>query len=160
MSDMIAVINEGIIEQVGSSSDIYERPETEFVAGFIGETNLLTGKIVKVNGKDVILECEGEEIRLKLGENLPEGSPLGVSVRPERIIWAAIADDRTNAFQVTVREIIYQGNNIHYRVVTAKGLELGVDITNKGTHKLAAEGDKVQVGWPIEQGIPVRRQTA
>jgi len=156
MSDVIAVINEGVIEQVASSRDIYERPETEFVASFIGETNLLKGKIVNVNGNHTTLECAGEEIHLNLDQKLPVGSPLGVSVRPERIIWGAISDDLINTFAVTVCEVIYQGNNVHYRVVTANGLELGVDITNNGAHKLAGEGDRVQIGWPIERGVPVR----
>jgi len=155
MSDVIAVINEGVVEQMATSSDIYERPATEFVAGFIGETNLLKGKIAKVNGKAATLACGGEEIRVQLEKNLPEGTALSVSIRPEKIVWGAVANDQTNAYEAIVREAIYQGNNVHYRVVTANGLEFGVDITNSGAHVPAAAGDKVMIGWPIERGIPV-----
>ena len=156
MSDVIAVVNEGIIEQVASSRDIYERPETEFVASFIGETNLIKGKVIRTNGASVTVESSGEEIHLSLEQKLPIGSSLGVSVRPERIIWDATANELSNTFEVIVKEVIFQGSIVYYRVVTHNGLELGVDITNNGSHKLAAEGDKARIGWPIERGVPVR----
>ncbi len=155
MSDVIAVINEGVIEQMASPSDIYERPATEFVAGFIGETNLFKGKIKKGSGTSASLMCDGEEIHVQLDEKLPEGTSIGVSIRPEKIIWGAVADEATNAYEATVRETIYQGNVVHYRVVTANGLELGVDITNNGGHQVAAVGETVNIGWPIERGVPV-----
>ncbi|MEM7444106.1 MAG: ABC transporter ATP-binding protein [Pseudomonadota bacterium] len=155
MSDVIAVINKGVVEQMASSSDIYERPATEFVAGFIGETNLLKGNISAANGNAASLMCEGEEIRVKLDRALPEGTPISVSIRPERIALNPVAQDDANTYEATVRDAIYQGSVVHYRIVTAKGLELGVDITNSGRQVLAGIGDKVKIGWPIERGVPV-----
>ena len=160
MSDVIAVINEGEVEQMAGSSEIYERPATEFVAGFIGETNLLKGKIIRANNDVARLVSDGEEIDLRLEQNFSEGSSIGVSIRPEKIVWDPAASDDSNIFDVTVREVIYQGSNVHYRVVTDKGLELGVDISNNGSHKLASVGDRARVGWPVERGVPVAVKSA
>jgi len=155
MSDVIAVINHGVIEQMADATEIYEHPKTEFVAGFIGETNLLKGKVVRTNGKSASVMCGGEEVRAELKETCTEGMLLAISVRPEKIAWNTTSGDRVNSYDATVREVIYHGTNVHYRVATEKGLELGVDITNSGAHEFAQEGDKVKIGWPIERGVPI-----
>jgi len=160
MSDVIAVINGGVIEQMASSSDIYERPKTEFVAGFIGETNLLKGRIVKAGGGAMTLVCEGEEIHVQVDRTPEIGAHCSVSIRPEMIAWGSGASDRTNLFTATVREMIYQGNVVHYRVVTDKGLEFGVDITNSSGHRIAAEGERVKIGWPVERGVALMEVSA
>ena len=160
MSDVIAVINRGVVEQMANATEIYERPKTEFVAGFIGETNLLKGQVVRTNGRSVSVICSGEEVRAELEGSCDKGMQLAVSVRPEKIAWNLEAGDRTNSYKATVREVIYHGNNVHYRVVTEKGLELGVDITNSGAHQFARQGDTVNVGWPIERGVPIVVQAA
>jgi spermidine/putrescine transport system ATP-binding protein len=155
MSDVIAVVNQGRIEQMADSTEIYERPKTEFVAGFIGESNLLKGEIVRANGGAATVNCGGEEIAVELGRAPEIGARCSVSVRPEKIIMEPSQGERMNVLAASVRERIYQGNVVHYRVVTDKGLQLGVDITNNGAHVAAVEGSLVRIGWPVERGVAI-----
>ena len=88
MSDRIAVMNEGRVEQLGSPRAIYERPATRFVAGFIGTSNMLSGDIESLSGdRAVILSGDGQHIEVPLREGLPSsvGSPVELTVRPEKI---------------------------------------------------------------------------
>src|SRR3712207_3873456 len=85
MSDRIAVMNRGVIEQVGSPEDVYERPRTTFVAGFIGVSNLMPGRVERVIGEDA-------ELRLDLGvtvrtaaAGLGRGERCHAVVRPEKL---------------------------------------------------------------------------
>jgi spermidine/putrescine transport system ATP-binding protein len=95
MSDRVAVMSEGWVEQIGSPTDIYHRPATAFVAGFIGEANLLPG----LAGPDQLL-----------------------MVRPERVHVARAAPDATNGgIEGTVTEIIFRGPITHVALTTASG---------------------------------------
>src|SRR5712691_9690709 len=87
MSDRIAVMNDGLIEHLGTPRDIYEHPRTRFVAGFIGTSNLLTGTATQVDGGRAVIDVSPDE-RIVVpvsGEGLAPGSPLELTVRPEKI---------------------------------------------------------------------------
>src|SRR5258708_21309404 len=86
MSDRIAVMNDGIIEQLGSPRDIYEHPASRFVAGFIGTSNLLTGRATIVTANQaVITVSQDERIVVPLRDRqVSEGQQLGLTVRPEK----------------------------------------------------------------------------
>ncbi len=87
MSDRIAVMNDGLIEQLGSPTEIYEHPATRFVAGFIGTSNLLTGTASRISGTDAVIEVGPDERIVVPVRGLPvtEGSTLELTVRPEKI---------------------------------------------------------------------------
>ena len=131
MSDRIAVFNEGRIQQVGSPSDIYERPATPFVAGFVGTSNLLSGEVAK---------------RLT-------GSEQMFSVRPEKIqlgsITAKTGDDRISIDGV-IRDVVYLGLFTRYLVEIEGGSDLVVIEQNLKTTSmdvLSAKGQKVRLNW-------------
>src|SRR5262249_18912424 len=87
MSDRIAVMNDGVIEHLGTPREIYEHPKTRFVAGFIGTSNLLTGTVSSVSdGEAVIVAGPGERIIVTIGQRpVSVGDQLEVTVRPEKI---------------------------------------------------------------------------
>lgn len=87
MSDRIAVMNSGILEQVGTPTEIYEHPASKFVATFIGETNLFEGYIQEVRGQDVSITIESGTIRAS-GEGFAAKELVAVSVRPERMKYS------------------------------------------------------------------------
>ncbi len=123
MSNRIAVFNRGRIEQVGTPSEVYESPATEFVAGFVGTSNLLDGAAASA-----IL-----------------GTPGAFTVRPEKIRLLApnaAGDTGDVVAEGTVRDVQYFGRETRYRVVLDAGPELVVDAQNLGDASAAATVDR------------------
>lgn len=115
MSDRIAVFNRGKIEQIGTPSQIYDHPSSQFVAEFIGETNLLNGKVSsQKNGLMQIRLANGQDIHVDADAPLQSGQDIRLSLRPERL-RLNIADTSGNNLAATVRDIVYHGD--HLRVV-------------------------------------------
>ena len=112
MSDRIAVMSEGRVEQVGTPEEIYHSPATVFCAGFIGAANLLPAVVEQITGTQATVRLAGNhrvEVRIGHGEFSPGGTGV-VMLRPERIKLAAgPADPRWSAIPVRVTEIIFQG---------------------------------------------------
>ncbi len=159
-SDRIAVMNAGAIEQVGTPEELYARPETAFVAGFIGRTNLLAGRVLT----DGVVQCAGG-LRL-LAAAVPghrPGDAVTVSIRPHAI---ALADPgpgtetpsadgpRVNRFQGTVTRAIYFGNAMDY-VVSVTGSTCTLRVTGDPDHRLAV-GQAVAVRIEADRCIYVR----
>jgi len=112
MSDRIAVMSEGRVEQVGTPEEIYHSPATVFCAGFIGAANLLPAVVEQITGTQATVRLAGNhrvEVRIGHGEFSPGGTGV-VMLRPERIkLTAGSADPRWSAIPVRVTEIIFQG---------------------------------------------------
>lgn len=115
LSDRIAVMNHGRIEQLDPPAKIYEAPRSGFVAAFIGDTNFFNGTVTRVVGDYCTLEVPGlGEVECFNDKNITAGSPVHLSVRPEKIhIGVAPAPDdvprRMNVFRCKVADIVYQG---------------------------------------------------
>lgn len=149
MSDRIAVMNEGGLEQIGEPSEIYEHPNSEFVANFMGETNLLKGSAQR-DGDDVIVLTPNDEI--SLGDvSVTDGESLTLTIRPERI--SVVAANETlpyeNTWTGTVTEAIYKGSIIQYNVAKS-GKTYHVE--NQLDEQMAqfSAGDEVTFGFPIK----------
>jgi putative spermidine/putrescine transport system ATP-binding protein len=144
MSDRLAVFNAGRIEQVGSPADVYELPQTPFVAGFVGTSNLISG-------------AEAEQIA---------GSSQTFTVRPEKIRLAAPGDpvsDQECGVDGTVRDVVYLGVNTRYVVSLQTGGELVVVEQNHNTSSmdaLAARGRPVRLIWRRDHNRILQTQTA
>src|SRR5258707_12039868 len=87
MSDRIAVMNAGKVEQIGTPSDVYDRPSTRFVADFIGDTNLFRGEVIRDDGK-YVLQVD-RALSIDLAEDPGTTGPLSIALRPEKIVLAA-----------------------------------------------------------------------
>jgi putative spermidine/putrescine transport system ATP-binding protein len=109
MSDRIAVFNAGRIEQIGSPRDLYEAPQTKFVADFIGETNFISGQVEGKNGD--MANIRG--LHGQLGTALENGATAVLAIRPERLhlVSGAAADSSENMLSGTVKELIYLGQS-------------------------------------------------
>jgi iron(III) transport system ATP-binding protein len=115
IADRIAIMEKGVLRQVGSPRDIYERPANAFVAGFMGTTNLLEGTLV---GKDsagaVVKTRAGLEVRVAIADGAAPGDAVRVSIRPESLQLRATPGG-TNAWPATIRLATYLGESILYR---------------------------------------------
>jgi len=152
MADTIAVMNHGRIEQMGSATDLYERPRTEFVANFLGISNLLDGRIVRRDGDLAEFEtAQGARLQVP-SERLSgfNGGPVRAGVRPEKLQLAAAERDVTdrNALRGHVTDASYLGVMTQY-IVRAAGADLTVIAQNLGDSALETlgPGREVVVSW-------------
>jgi putative spermidine/putrescine transport system ATP-binding protein len=131
MSDRIAVFNEGKIEQVGTPSEIYERPASPFVAGFVGTSNLISGETAKrITGSDEMFSIRPEKIHLDSVNDKPEKDMLTIDG--------------------IVRDVVYLGLFTRYLVEIEGGNDLVVVVQNLNTTSmdvLSAKGQKVRLYW-------------
>ncbi len=139
MSDRIAVMNDGLVEQLAGPREIYERPASTFVAGFIGTSNLLSG-----TAAGGVLETGGGRV-LVPGHD----GEVSVTIRPEKIrISADKPDGELSALPGTVAEVVYLGTYTSYAVTLADGAEITVFQQNAQDATTTAErGDSVWLSW-------------
>jgi len=134
MSDRIAVFNQGKIEQVGSPAEIYEHPTTQFVAGFVGVSNLISGEIAKrITGSESKFSIRPEKIHLDISNNMGEADLLSATG--------------------IVRDVIYLGLYTRYLVELDGGGDLVVVEQNLKTTSMdvmKAKGQKVRLSWKKE----------
>ncbi len=148
MSDRIAVMNDGRVEQLGTPRDVYERPATKFVAGFIGTSNVLSGTVDRVeSGVGVVVPVEGERI-LVPGVTAP-GDAVELTVRPEKIdVRAERPGEDVCSVRGTVTEVVYLGMFTNYNVTTSTGAEVVVFVQNvSSADDVATRGDSVWLSW-------------
>jgi spermidine/putrescine transport system ATP-binding protein len=146
MSDRIAVMNEGLVQQVADPSTLYEYPRNRFVAGFIGQTNILSGTVESANdGRVTLRTAPGTRVEaLARGDAPVEGSEAYATVRPEKLRFGEAGD---NVVAATVEQIVYLGVSTQYILRLESGEKIVVHQQN--THDAAgpSEGDAVTVAW-------------
>jgi spermidine/putrescine transport system ATP-binding protein len=126
MSDRIAVMNEGRVEQIGSPTDIYHSPRSVFVANFIGVANLLPGVMGQTNGAHSTITVAGNRpISVPTGGwTFRPGSAATVMIRPERLRLANREPTREMGIPVTVKHAVFQGPVIRCALAAADGTEI------------------------------------
>ncbi|MSS70892.1 MAG: ABC transporter ATP-binding protein [Candidatus Latescibacteria bacterium] len=148
ISDRIAVVQGGRIEQVGSPSEVYERPATRFVADFIGLSNPFEGRVVAREDGRIVVEAGGVRASAASGTMQERAC---IVVRPERVrIGTETLAGVDHAFEGAVRDVTYVGSGIFY-VVDVGGKDLLCFTTGNGGVRHAV-GDRVFVGWSAEDG--------
>jgi spermidine/putrescine transport system ATP-binding protein len=151
MSDRIAVMNDGIVDQLGSPREIYEHPRTRFVAGFIGTSNLLTGTVARVSGDSAVIEPSADERIIVPVRHaaVGNGSQIELTVRPEKIELSTAAPEPDRcALRGTVTEVVYLGTSTNFSVTTTTGADMVVFQQNSATAaSIAARGDSVWLSW-------------
>ena len=159
MSDRIAVMNDGLIEHLGTPREIYEHPATRFVAGFIGTSNLLTGTVTRMDGDRAVIELGPDEriIVPVQGRGVSEGSQLELTVRPEKIDLAtAPSAGEGCALRGTVTEVVYLGTSTNFSVSTTAGSDMVVFQQNSASAAdVATRGDNVWLSWQPEHSYPI-----
>ncbi len=141
MSDRVAVIDGGRIRQIGRPRDIYERPDSRFIAEFIGESQFLPVAL-----RDGAAWLDSRRLAVERPLPVAQGAHLLV-VRPEKLAVLPAADpgQGLNLFEGTVKEVVYQGESSLVYVSLASGFELSVRRPTRGTDAV-----------PVEPGAPIR----
>jgi len=162
MSDRIGVMNEGLLLQVGSAQEIYEAPESRFVADFIGETNYLEGQVAEVRENAVIDDYQadvaevvvgpGERILAISSPGIHPGQQVTVAFRPEKVrINAGARAQEANRCPGKVTDVVYVGSLTSYQVRLSTGTDVMVRQQNtRATFDTAFHpGDEVTLSWPV-----------
>ncbi|MGP4027998.1 ABC transporter ATP-binding protein [Actinomadura sp. 3N407] len=152
MSDRIAVMNDGLIEQLGTPREIYEHPATRFVAGFIGTSNLLGGEVTETGPGTAVISHGPEgriEVPVRDGLDVAAGERLELTVRPEKIgIGTAKPKNDLCGVRGTVTEVVYLGTSTNYNITTSAGADVVVFLQNAtSADDIAVRGDSVWLSW-------------
>jgi spermidine/putrescine transport system ATP-binding protein len=144
MSDRIAVMNEGRVQQVADPPTLYERPKNRFVADFIGQTNVFSGMVESVDGERVTLRtASGEKVEATARE-VEVGQEAHATVRPEKIRLGSEGDNVSTA---RIRQIVYLGVSTQYIAELPDGEKLVLYQQNSREEDHAEVGDEVPVAW-------------
>ena len=153
MSDRIAVMNRGRVEQLGTPEELYEHPSTRFVADFIGTTNLLGGSVESVDGGEAVIRlASGDSCRVRAAD-LAVGTTVELSIRPESVELRATngASHAPAPIQASVEQVAYLGGNVQYIVRTNGGLAITV-VAPKAGERFPV-GGAVDVSWPSAEAL-------
>jgi putative spermidine/putrescine transport system ATP-binding protein len=158
MADRVVVMNAGVIEQVGTPSEVYEKPTNRFVLRFVGYSNFLRAEMLPNGGG--ALRCEVAGMTCTLGTRTMAGAQGGIveiGIRPERIRLRGDTDG-LNRLPGTVRGIAYEGAMFTYDIVLADGQPLLAREPNAGGAGLAPRhvGDHVEVAWSPADAVLIR----
>ncbi|WTW97607.1 ABC transporter ATP-binding protein [Streptomycetaceae bacterium NBC_01309] len=155
MADTIAVMNGGVIEQLGSPAELYESPRTTFVANFLGQSNLLPAEVTGRSGADLLLDVHGTRMTLPADRSTAAGGKLVMGIRPEKISMAKSLPegvDGLNHLRATVTEAAFIGVSTEYRVRTTGDHELVVFAQNRDDERPRV-GDEVVLHWTPRHGF-------
>jgi spermidine/putrescine transport system ATP-binding protein len=156
LSDRIAVMNEGRVEQAGRPEDVYDRPRTRFVADFLGVANLLEATVLGVAGGEARLGTRTGLSFGARGDLFREGEAVQVGIRPERIRLAAPTEISGGRLEGVLEERLYRGDRTDWRVRVGESVLVAADASAAGL----SAGDRVAVTIPPEAVLRLEESPA
>ncbi|MEW6731403.1 MAG: ABC transporter ATP-binding protein [Acidobacteriota bacterium] len=154
MSDRIAVMRQGHIEQIGSAQEIYEHPRTEFVADFIGVSNIISVEVVSTESGRTRLRIGDTELSLTTTQTLPANGQIKIAVRPEKIRLSQTAQGL--ALAGIIEERVYLGDSTHWRIRLKDGSLITVFEQNHSINNLTSHytiGQSIYLNWDEQNSI-------
>ena len=152
MSDRIAVFDDGVIQQLSTPDELYERPQNSFVAHFIGENNTLHGTVADIRNGECRVAVDGcgkEVSALAVNVERVNGRTT-LSLRPERVEIAPPGTDGSNTLEGRVEELIYLGDHIRTRLTVAGHDDFIVKVPNTHAHRRLKIGEAATIAWLTE----------
>ncbi|MGH6886095.1 MAG: ABC transporter ATP-binding protein, partial [Geminicoccales bacterium] len=161
MSNRVALMNGGRIEQLGTAEELYERPRNRFVAEFIGESTMLEGRLEDGgNGRGGwFVSAAGPRLPAAEPDEVAAGVPCLLVLRPEKIALAPAESHGARGIAGEVEELIYVGDFTRYRVRGEGGLRFTVKVPNSRRSFRAREGTAVRLSWEPDDAciVPLQR---
>ncbi|MFL6155397.1 MAG: ABC transporter ATP-binding protein [Marmoricola sp.] len=154
MADTVAVMNAGVIEQMGAPAELYENPRTTFVANFLGQSNLIAGKVVGTEGEFVKVDMHGITVSVPQGRAHVSTGDGWIGIRPEKVLLAEVGEEidapGNHLDGGVVTDVSFVGVSTQYLVRMPWGQELQVFEQNTGRRRLFGKGEKVDLSWRPE----------
>jgi spermidine/putrescine ABC transporter ATP-binding subunit len=149
LSDRVAIMNAGRLVQVGTPEDIYEYPESRFVADFIGLSDFIEGTVVSVKDERIIMAVDGLELIVPGLLGVEKGQSLLVFIRPNDVqLFPASQEGGENIFDGLVDKLTYLGDKIDYRITLGERLQMRVQTDGKQRFK---RGERLKAYLPRER---------
>jgi spermidine/putrescine transport system ATP-binding protein len=158
MSDRVAVMSQGRIQQVATPQDIYNAPANGFVASFVGENNIFSGRIASASGNACSFASGSGSFSAMIGPGVDMSTPARLYVRPEHCWLAPSPPPSANSLPVTVTDVSFEGNFIHIHVKDSAGRRFMVEKRNEGPAALPAEGSKHHLSFEASHGFVLADQ--
>ncbi|MEW6399974.1 MAG: ABC transporter ATP-binding protein [Bacillota bacterium] len=160
MSDRIAVMQSGVVEQLGNAVEVYQRPQTRFVANFIGETNLLTGCVLAVEGERATVALDSLRLAVPATPGLAAGVEVHLSIRPEFINVLPAGGEQpgpdSNNLPGRVKEHVYIGFAVKVMVAVAGEIELVAHVSTARDLGDIGVGKEVTLAWDVSNSIVIK----
>jgi spermidine/putrescine transport system ATP-binding protein len=148
MSDRIAVMSDGRVEQIGTPQEIYNSPASLFVAGFIGSANLLPGEVAGTDGDDTVVHLNsGATIRTRTTEPRENGRPVSVMLRPERLTASAEPRDDGRSVEGVVADVVFQGPTARLVVHLPDDSDVVANVPTGADLPTVQPGTTIHLGW-------------
>jgi len=156
LSDRIGVMNNGLLIQIGDKWDVYEQPNTKFVAEFIGETNLFKCRVKNIYSNKILAEWKGLEIKVKSDRRLYPEEDIYISIRPEYIGISSEKplESELNIFHGTILDEVFKGSYVIYSIRLDNNEVVKVTVLSKDADY--DPGDNVYLYWRIDKGVPIK----
>jgi spermidine/putrescine transport system ATP-binding protein len=154
MSDRIAVMSQGRIEQVGRSAEIYDAPATAFVASFVGENNMLTGRLARLDGDHAVLETPLGPMIGRNEKGLGVGEEAMLFIRPDRMRLAPIENaDATNRIDGDIVEVVFEGSATVASLRHSSGRIVRIALANDGSGPPPVPGTRHGIVFAAGHGL-------
>jgi spermidine/putrescine transport system ATP-binding protein len=157
MADTIAVMNAGVIEQMGPPAELYENPASTYVANFLGQSNLIRAEVTGRRGEELLVDVHGVTLSAPLSRARSREGAVWLGVRPEKVLLASAGDGRQDGYNTLpggiVSDVSFVGVSTQYLVRMPWGQELMVFEQNAGTRALISVGADVDVCWGAGHSI-------
>jgi spermidine/putrescine transport system ATP-binding protein len=151
MADTIAVMNHGVIEQLGAPGELYENPQTTFVANFLGQSNLIMSSVTDSSDGRVVVDCHGQKVGVEASRSHTTDGRGWLGVRPEKIFASAAgSEDHGGANVLTggrITDVSFVGVSTQYLVAMPWDQEIMVFEQNTGQRAPFRNGDEVDLAW-------------
>jgi spermidine/putrescine transport system ATP-binding protein len=151
MSDRIAVMNEGVIEQVGDGKTVYDNPATGFVASFVGENNPFAGKVMALENGEAVLDTPMGRLRGRNLRSVKVGDDAILFVRPEAFRLGAGANGST--MQAPVLNVAFEGNMSHIFLKGPTRKEIVVSVGRGGAERMPGQGETASIQYDRQAGL-------
>ena len=157
MADTVAVMNKGQIEQMGAPEELYELPKTAFVANFLGQSNLFTGKVTSSGKDSIIVDVKGTKIEVPRERAQRHAGEVTIGVRPEKLMLHVTAPKAASGTNVIgpgrVSDVSFSGVSTQYTVSVPKLGEFIVFAQNMVFGPVVNTGAEVWLSWTVDHGF-------
>jgi ABC-type Fe3+/spermidine/putrescine transport system ATPase subunit len=154
MSDRVVLMNAGRIEQVGTPEELYDRPQSRFAGSFIGEADMVPGRVVEARGEEVVIDVGGglKVPARAVGSSLGAGEPAMLMTRPERL--SLVPGHANGLARMAVAKRVFQGDRILFEVRSAGGQAFRCAVPNVAPYDAVRAGDSVGIAFHACRALP------
>jgi len=153
MADTVAVMNKGVIEQMGAPQELYELPRTAFVATFLGQSNLMSGEVVSASGGSLVVDVAGNRVEVPRERSQRYAGEVTIGVRPEKMTLHGSEPKRESGRNLVgpgrITDVSFSGVSTQYEVTSPVFGVFSVFAQNTSISRMHHDGDEVWMSWDV-----------